>query len=238
MAGKGNVLTAIRAAESVIGAPYVYGAEGPRSFDCSGLMVWSWAKAGIHLPRTSQAMAKFGSAVTPDKIRPGDLVTSNWGQGPASHVAMYIGAGRVINAPRPGRTVTIAKLDKDYRAHVDAIRRIPGTSTAGISEADLKVPGLDGVWDWTKGWSDKLLDGDPLGALGDLTKSAGELQKLVMAPLVTIADAVMNVGKVAELFLKLALPSTWVRIACAIGGTAILGLGLFFLVREARAGGA
>jgi hypothetical protein len=234
----GSVLTAIRAAEAKVGSPYVYGAAGPGTFDCSGLMVWAWGKAGIQLPRTSQAMAKVGKAVAPDKIQPGDLVTSNWGSGPASHVAMYIGQGKVISAPRPGRTVTVANLDELYRSKVDSIRRIPGTSTAGISAADLKIPGLDGILKWEKGWSDKLLGGDPLGALGDLSKGAGDLQKAIMAPLVTIADSVLSVGKVAEMLLKLALPSTWVRIACALGGAMILLLGLFFLVREARAGGA
>lgn len=239
-----SVLTAIKAAETKLGAPYVYGATGPSTFDCSGLMVWAWQKAGVSLPRTSQAMATYGTAVSPKKIRPGDLVTSNWGGGPASHVAMYIGAGKVVHAPRPGRTVTVAALDENYRSHVDSIRRVPGSSTAGVSEADLKIPSPGDLWDWEKGWSKKLLGGDVGGALGDLGDAGTDFENIFLAPLKAvggqleiIGTAMLSVGKFAEFLLKLALPSTWVRIGCGVLGSLILFLGLFFLIREARGAG-
>lgn len=234
----GNVLTAMRTAEGKIGAPYVYGAAGPSTFDCSGLLVYAWRAAGVTLPRTSQAMAKFGTAVKPSKIQPGDLVTSNWGSGPASHVAMYIGGGKVIHAPRPGRTVTVATLDENYRSKVDSIRRVPGASTAGITPADLKIPDLGGLWDWEKGWSKKLLDGDIGGGLGDFGKGVGDLTEAILTPLkdqmVIMGRAMLSVGQFAELLLKLALPSTWVRIMTGVIGVLLLFLGVFFLVREAR----
>jgi hypothetical protein len=235
----GNVLTAIKAAEGKIGAPYVWGATGPGSFDCSGLMVWAWHKAGIDLPRTSQAQAKVGKAVPPGKIRPGDLVTSNWGSGPASHVAMYIGGGRVIHAPRPGRGVTVANLDKNYRSKVDSIRRIPGTSVAGISEADLKLPSPGDIWDWEKGWGKKLLEegGGVLGDLPGLGDTVLVPLKIVAGQLESIGKSMMSIGQFAEFLLKLALPSTWVRIGCGLLGSVVLFLGLFFLIREARGAG-
>jgi hypothetical protein len=237
-----SVADAIKAASSKIGAPYVWGAEGPSTFDCSGLMVWAWNKAGVQLPRTSQAQAKFGKPVSPKNIKPGDLVTSNWGGGPSSHVGMYMGGGKIIHAPRPGKGVTLAKLDENYRSKVDAIRRIPGVSYSGVDKADFELPIPGEIWEWEKGWSEKLLEGDLGGALSDIGEGVLGLNKdALTAPftmmadqLLTIGKATLSVGHVAEFLLKLALPSTWVRIMCGALGTLVLFLGLFFLVREAR----
>src|SRR5918994_587870 len=57
-----SVAAAVKAAQAKLGSPYVWGAEGPSTFDCSGLMVWAWEKAGVKLPRTSQEQAKYGTA--------------------------------------------------------------------------------------------------------------------------------------------------------------------------------
>ena len=123
-----DVAAAIKAAASKLGRPYVWGAVGPDTFDCSGLTSWAWKQAGVTIPRTSQQQAKYGTAVKLANIQPGDLVTSNWGSGPNSHVALYVGNGRLIHAPRPGRNVTYAKLDATYRSKINAIRRVPGAS--------------------------------------------------------------------------------------------------------------
>ncbi|MGW1526587.1 NlpC/P60 family protein [Streptomyces sp. NPDC001588] len=93
---------AVAAVRSALGRPYVWGASGPRSFDCSGLMQWSYAHAGIGLPRTSQAQRHAGRRVPLSQARPGDLVVY---RADASHVAMYVGNGRVIHAPHPGAAV-------------------------------------------------------------------------------------------------------------------------------------
>jgi hypothetical protein len=228
-----SVLTAIKAAEAKVGAPYVWGAQGPGTFDCSGLLVYAWNKAGVSLPRTSQAMARYGTAVKPKDIKPGDLVTSNWGSGPSSHVAMYIGAGKLIEAPRPGRTVTLAALNSAYRSKVDSIRRVPGASYAGVSQADFHFPSPGDLLEWEK----KFLEGYAGGVAG----TAGGLGEGLLAPfelmgqqLASIATSMLSIGQFAEFLLKLALPSTWVRIAAGVMGASILFLGVFFLVREAR----
>lgn len=93
---------AVEAARSVIGRPYVWGANGPRGFDCSGLTQWSYAQAGVGLPRTSQAQRYAGRQVPLSEARPGDLVTY---RSDASHVAMYVGNGQVVHAPYPGASV-------------------------------------------------------------------------------------------------------------------------------------
>ena len=93
---------ALAAARSALGKPYVWGANGPSGFDCSGLMQWAYAQAGVSLPRTSQAQAHAGRQVPLSEARPGDIVTYHTD---ASHVGMYAGDGQVIHAPYPGAPV-------------------------------------------------------------------------------------------------------------------------------------
>ena len=96
---------AVEYATAQIGKPYEWGAEGPGSYDCSGLTSQAWLNAGRPIPRTSQEQWKQLKHVDIKDMRPGDLIIYN---SDASHVAMYIGDGAIIHAPRPGRTVTIA----------------------------------------------------------------------------------------------------------------------------------
>ncbi|MFJ9346343.1 NlpC/P60 family protein [Streptomyces sp. NPDC101237] len=93
---------AVAAARAALGRPYVWGANGPSGFDCSGLMQWSYAQAGIHLPRTSQEQRGAGRQVPLSQAQPGDLVVY---RSDASHVGMYVGNGQVIHAPYPGAPV-------------------------------------------------------------------------------------------------------------------------------------
>jgi len=93
---------AVAAARSALGRPYVWGANGPSGFDCSGLMQWAYAHAGVGLPRTSQAQRHAGRQVPLSQAQPGDLVTY---RSDASHVGMYVGNGQVIHAPYPGAPV-------------------------------------------------------------------------------------------------------------------------------------
>ncbi|MCX5284162.1 NlpC/P60 family protein [Streptomyces sp. NBC_00198] len=95
---------AVKYATDQIGKPYVWGAEGPGSFDCSGLTSQAWASAGHPIPRTSQEQWKQLKHVAVQDMRPGDLVIYF---DDASHVGMYIGDGAIVHAPRPGRNVTI-----------------------------------------------------------------------------------------------------------------------------------
>ncbi|MEU5630859.1 NlpC/P60 family protein [Streptomyces rishiriensis] len=96
---------AVQFATAQIGKPYVWGAEGPDSFDCSGLTSEAWKSAGRAMPRTSQEQWKQLPHVPVEDMRPGDLIIYF---SDASHVAMYVGDGSIIHAPRPGRTVTLA----------------------------------------------------------------------------------------------------------------------------------
>ncbi|GAA3475557.1 C40 family peptidase [Streptomyces yanii] len=97
---------AVAFARAQLGKPYVWGGTGPRGFDCSGLVMRAWQKAGVQLPRTTWGQIHAGTATSRPRLVPGDLVLS-YGAG---HVGLYIGDGKVIHAPRPGRTVTVAPL--------------------------------------------------------------------------------------------------------------------------------
>ncbi|MEU6221226.1 NlpC/P60 family protein [Streptomyces sp. NPDC047022] len=96
---------AVQFATDQIGKPYVWGAVGPKSYDCSGLTSQAWAAAGAPIPRTSQEQWKQLKHVAIKDMRPGDLIIYF---PDASHVAMYVGDGAIVHSPRPGRTVTIA----------------------------------------------------------------------------------------------------------------------------------
>lgn len=98
---------AIAAARSRAGDPYVYGAAGPHSFDCSGLTQWSFRRAGKYLPRTSGAQA--GATQRVARPRRGDLVFFSNG-GRVYHVGIYAGDHRLWHAPRPGQGVRLERI--------------------------------------------------------------------------------------------------------------------------------
>ncbi|WP_252445760.1 C40 family peptidase [Pseudonocardia humida] len=100
--------TAMDLALSKVGAPYRYGAAGPNAFDCSGLVNWAYKNAGVSLPRTSRAMSQVGTPVSKADLRPGDLV---FFYRPVSHVAIYIGDGKVVHASTRKAPVKISDLN-------------------------------------------------------------------------------------------------------------------------------
>ncbi|WP_308190244.1 C40 family peptidase [Pseudonocardia sp. TRM90224] len=101
--------SALKNAMSKIGAPYVWGATGPNSFDCSGLVSWAYKQVGKPLPRTSKAQSQVGTPVSKANLRPGDLV---FFYKPVSHVAIYIGDGKVVHASTSGSPVKISDMNR------------------------------------------------------------------------------------------------------------------------------
>ena len=95
---------AVEVALAQLGKPYQWGGSGPNSFDCSGLTSYAWAAAGVDLPRTSGAQYSGTTRISRDELREGDLVFYH---DPISHVAMYIGDGKVVEAPNSGNNVRI-----------------------------------------------------------------------------------------------------------------------------------
>nr|WP_202885590.1 C40 family peptidase [Kribbella sandramycini] len=104
----GRAGVAVQTAMNQLGDPYVWGDEGPNSFDCSGLMLYAWKKAGVSLPHSSKAQKSSGGRpVSKSQLMPGDLV---FFYSPVSHVGMYIGNGRMVHAPRSGKPVQVASI--------------------------------------------------------------------------------------------------------------------------------
>ncbi|HEU4948624.1 MAG TPA: NlpC/P60 family protein [Kribbella sp.] len=104
----GRASAAVEYALAQLGDPYVWGADGPSSFDCSGLTMAAWARAGVSLSHSSKAQYSEGRRVSKSSLQPGDLV---FYYSPISHVAMYIGNGRIVHASRPGKPVKTDPLD-------------------------------------------------------------------------------------------------------------------------------
>jgi NlpC/P60 family len=135
-------------ARKYLGTQYIWGGTTPSGFDCSGLVQYVFGKNGVNLPRTTYNQIAVGASVSPDKLRPGDLVffdTDKSKSGP-DHVGIYLGGGKFIHAPRPGSGVKISSLsDSYYMNRWMGGRRIPGVAaspdTAGAAEE--VTPSLD-----------------------------------------------------------------------------------------------
>lgn len=105
-AGGGNN-RAVTLAKSQLGKPYKWGATGPNSFDCSGLIYWVAKQMGKSIPRTSSEQSRYGQSVSKGNLQPGDLVFFG---SPVHHVGMYVGNGEYIHAPKSNDVVRISRL--------------------------------------------------------------------------------------------------------------------------------
>jgi NlpC/P60 family len=206
MAISGDQLVA--EARKFLGDPYVYGAAGPSTFDCSGLIQYVFKQLGISVPRTSEEQAKAGQAVSASELAPGDLVFSPGSDGTAAspgHVGMYAGSGQVIEAPHPGADVRVTALSAFGPT---SYRRISGTTpgtAGGVQSAEWWNPfSGDSIFNWP---SDVV----------DFFKSATS-----------------DLSSTADFLGSFFRPSTYVRIGSGLFGFIFLMAGCFFLIREAR----
>jgi cell wall-associated NlpC family hydrolase len=122
----------LTAAMSRKGLPYVWGGNGPKVFDCSGLVQWSFAQAGITMPRVAADQALTGPAVPVSQLQPGDLLfyhTDPTDPNYISHVAIYLGNGWMIQAPEPGEDVQVVQADFGSE-FAGAVRVNPARATA------------------------------------------------------------------------------------------------------------
>jgi peptidoglycan DL-endopeptidase CwlO len=105
--GNGKAAQALRLAMGKIGRPYVWGAAGPNSFDCSGLIMWAYRQVGITLPHYTGSQWNAGTHVSRSQLQPGDLV---FFYSDLHHVGMYVGNGKMLHAPQTGDVVKIAPM--------------------------------------------------------------------------------------------------------------------------------
>ena len=112
-----------------LGKPYLFGGTGPNRWDCSGLVQAAWRTAGVSLPRVAVDQWKRTPGVSPALVRPGDLVVYRGG----AHIAMYVGNGQIIEAPRPGSVVRTAPFKGGwYTDNFTAVVRPGGTGNPGF----------------------------------------------------------------------------------------------------------
>lgn len=127
-----EVITFLKAAESRLGLPYVWGGSGPDVFDCSGLVQWSLAQAGVVMPRVAADQALTGPRVPVSQLKPGDLLfyhTDPTAPGYISHVAIYLGQDVMLQAPEPG--LDVEAVHADFGAEfAGAIQVYPGVAAA------------------------------------------------------------------------------------------------------------
>ncbi|MGH8507012.1 MAG: C40 family peptidase [Stenotrophobium sp.] len=114
--------TIVTEALSQIGRPYLYGGATPAGFDCSGLVQYSYAQAGIALPRTTTEQIGAGEKIPMRDAEPADLLFYRIDDG--LHVAIYLGDGRAVHAPSSGKQVIATSMDIPYwqRAFITAVR--------------------------------------------------------------------------------------------------------------------
>lgn len=202
MADVNAILTMLK---SELGKPYVWGAEGPNTFDCSGLVQYVYGHNGITLPRTSLEQSKQGLTIPKGQQQPGDLVFSDWeGKGVVSHVSVYVGGGQVIEAPEPGQNVKITPLSATYMAHVKNIQRVGITGSAGV--------------DFTGS-----------GTAQSTTQFDG-----ITAALNGVGQSFAGIAQTASILDKLTMPQFWVRVGAGLAGTTLVFFGLWKLTSEVR----
>ena len=123
-----NHSTARKAADNardMVGKPYKYGGNSPSGFDCSGLVQYSYSRAGLPIPRTTKSQRQSGAAVSSQSLRAGDLLFFNQEGRKFSHVGIYIGSGKFVHAPSSGKRVRVDKLSARYwKTHFAGARRI------------------------------------------------------------------------------------------------------------------
>lgn len=209
----------IATARSKLGARYVFGDEGPDTFDCSGLMQWAFGQHGIRLPRVAADQAKYGQTVAWEAKQPGDLIFTTWDGSPdVDHVALYLGDNQYLHAPRTGDVVKVSTISSGYRQHVTNVQRVPalggGTSSGGNSQ-----PGIPPIL------------GGAIGATGSgIVDSVAGLADAAR----TIATGAVSVGNLAAQLGKLALPSNAMRLAAGGFGVAFLFAGILIIGRQVR----
>lgn len=196
---------AIAFARTQLGKPYRLGAEGPNSWDCSGLVQAAWRAGGVSLPRTTGEMVFKGTKVDQADLQPGDLVFPHPG-----HVQLYVGNGMIVEAPRTGEVVKERKMWGFWTA-----RRVAPTMTAAAAAATTNAQPASMP--------------DPASVLADGAGAVADGAQWVWShtPGVKQLTAITDAGKAtAHALWMLTQPSTWLRVGKFVVGASLIGIGL------------
>jgi cell wall-associated NlpC family hydrolase len=110
---------------TMVGKPYRYGGNTPKGFDCSGLVQYSYARAGVKLPHGTRSLLQVSQPISRHKLRRGDLVFFTQEGKRSSHVALYLGGNRFVHSPSSGKNVHVAGFNNAYwQRHFTEARRL------------------------------------------------------------------------------------------------------------------
>lgn len=224
-------------ARNFLGDPYVWGAEGPNAFDCSGLVDYVYKRFGLAVPRTTgDMMASKGGLqpITEQQLQPGDLILSKgWvsGEPNQGHVGIYAGSGKLIEAGDP---VQVSTFGPNYKAHVTGYRRVPGVTGFGAP-----TPGGTGN---TGGYTGGLPNPtDPSQVAGFLSQNWIASPQSVTQGLTNIGTGILgiaqagaSVGSLAGTLSRALLPSNLLRGALMFAGLIAVVIGIWFIASEAK----
>jgi hypothetical protein len=207
-----------------LGDPYVYGATGPNTFDCSGLTQWLYARVGLKIPRTADAQYTAGTPISRAQLQQGDLVFSAGSDGTTSHpghVGIYAGTQdgvpMVLEAPHTGANVRLTPLGQ---FDASAYRRMRGVAGGDVQAGwRVPVPGLGGI--------DVPSPGDVVGGAEGIAGGLLDVPKDIIAFFSKATDDLAATGKFFWAFTQ---PATWIRIGAGWLGTLFLIAGLTFLI--------
>lgn len=104
----------VATAKSLIGTPYLFGGTTPQGFDCSGLVYYSYQSLGIRVPRMTNQLARQATTLKRNELKPGDLLFFQTSGNKVSHVGIYAGKSQFIHAPKSGKSVSYANIEKPY----------------------------------------------------------------------------------------------------------------------------
>lgn len=224
--------------EQQVGKPYVFGTAGPNTFDCSGLISYMYKRFGIDLPHHAATQATYGDPVDKGSIARGDLVFSDWGDGPNSHVGIATDSSHILVAPHTGTDVQVEPLNAGYLSHVTAVRRVGDlvdnnapipAGTGGTSSSG----GITGIASSASTSLQSLWSGALTGADQVVTSFTGPFREIAK-PLQDIGSGAVEIAAIGDRAMSLFLPSNFTRVVAGGAGMILILLGLFFLSREIR----
>jgi hypothetical protein len=229
VAGSTNSLF-VAEVQKFLGDAYVYGAAGPITFDCSGLVQYALAQIGITAPRTSEQQWAWVQQINQSQLQAGDLVFLNFpGEVSPGHVEIYTGSGKMIGADNPSVGVRIDSL-AGLQSNVVGYGRVPGVAYSGATGGGV-TPGAAGA---APGSS---TPGAPSGVssivsdiITGLSLPATWLSEVLNGPS-DVANAILGFAapfvKIAESIDWLFHPNHWIRVFAGIGGAVLVGAGMY-----------
>jgi NlpC/P60 family protein len=222
-------------AAKFLGDPYVYGAAGPSTFDCSGLVQYALTQLGLKgVPRTSEEQWAWVTKISANELQPGDLVFGNFaGEVSPGHVVIYAGDNQVIDAPQTGQKVQkISLTDAFSGGSIVGYGRVPDTTQPGGTDDATLTSAIGGLQMGQLGSdiADPLL-GTMMKGVGWITGFATETDSVAKG----IGGVANDISEAMNWASFLFMPSSWLRVGAFFAGVILLIMGGMMLAKATGA---